>query len=287
MSVKNDPNLTMPMFISGSGSPVAGNAHVTPNFIKRPVSAVMTKRLSPHSSVDLPIFDLNRMRPRKINKDKQSLYDDVLKLKKNEQFIKDENLRLKTNLHKLESECNRKEKLLEEILLSQNNLGKSQISKIKAETQFSVAMRRHLREVKQEMQFKDDEITRLKKNIRSTRYHEMETEIKMYIEEWNRLRALAKDIIVSKDPLMDPKQRSEIDKKFMEQNMIIEQLRSENSELEDAYLKCRENEQLNAAPIAEEAKQPSKSQRRETSVKERRRQKRLLKAKTSEISKLK
>lgn len=52
-----------------------------PNGYKRPVSAVMNQRLSPHSSIDFPVFDLNKTRPRNIKRDKMSLYDDAIKLK--------------------------------------------------------------------------------------------------------------------------------------------------------------------------------------------------------------
>jgi len=41
----------------------------------------MAKRLSPHASVDLHLFDLNRTRPKNIKRDKITLYDDALKLK--------------------------------------------------------------------------------------------------------------------------------------------------------------------------------------------------------------
>jgi hypothetical protein len=95
----------------------------------------------------------------------------------------DENIRLKTNVYKLEADCNRKEKLLEEILMNQNNLGKTQVARVKAENHITSAMKRHLREVRQEIQIKDDEITRLKKNIRVTKFNELETEVKMYMNE--------------------------------------------------------------------------------------------------------
>lgn len=52
-----------------------------PSGYKRPVSAVMNQRLSPHSSIDFPVFDLNKTRPRNIKRDKLSLYDDAIKLK--------------------------------------------------------------------------------------------------------------------------------------------------------------------------------------------------------------
>lgn len=86
-------------------------------------------------------------------------------------------------MHKLEAECTRKEKLIEEILINQKFLGKSQINKIKADNNVSSAMRKHIRELKEELQLKDDEINRLKKNIRITKFQELELEVKMYMEE--------------------------------------------------------------------------------------------------------
>ena len=53
-------------------------------------------------------------------------------------------------------------------------------------------------------------------------------EVKMYMDECHRLREVAKELAQSKNVFMDPKQRNEIDKRFMEQNIIIEQLRNEN-----------------------------------------------------------
>jgi hypothetical protein len=67
--------------------------------------------------------------------------------------------------------------------MNQNNIGKTQISKIKAESHVSSAMKKHIREIKQEVLIKDEEISRLKKNIRITRFQELEMEIKMYMNE--------------------------------------------------------------------------------------------------------
>lgn len=97
MSNNMSTNQTMPMFASSNvASPVMANMQFPKGFVlasttknskyasnsnKRPVSAVLAKRLSPHSSVELPMFDLNRMRPRNIKRDKMTLYDDAMKLK--------------------------------------------------------------------------------------------------------------------------------------------------------------------------------------------------------------
>ena len=94
-----------------------------------------------------------------------------------------ENIKLKTTVLKLEAENIRKEKLLEEIIMNHNNLGKTQIGKIKAEGHISSALKRHLRELKQEIEIKDNEINRLKKNIKITKFQELEIEVKTYLEE--------------------------------------------------------------------------------------------------------
>ena len=171
-------------------------------------------------------------------------------------------------MHKLEAECTRKEKLIEEILINQKFLGKSQINKIKADSNVSSAIRKHVRELKEEIQLKDEEINRLKKNIRITKFQELELEVKMYMEECSRLRQLAKDVIRWKDPLMDPLQKQEIDKRFMEQNMIIEQLRNENVQLENAFHE-REMEVLRLKELVDDSPENNKSNKRDQSLKER------------------
>lgn len=166
-------NQTLQIFASsGIGSPPAGSINPQHfrvggsaknskyNTTKRPVSAVMSKLNSPNASVDLPMFDLNRMRPKVIRNDKRSLYDNVLKYKLAHNTKMTENTKLKTNILKLEAENSRKDKILEEIL--QNNSGLTQIGKIKAESHLSSAMKRHIKELKSENEIKDEEIKRLK-----------------------------------------------------------------------------------------------------------------------------
>lgn len=170
--------------------------------------------------------------------------------------------------------------------MNQSNLGQNHISKIKAENHISAALKKHLREIKQEIQVKDEEITRLKKNIRITRFNELEMEVKTYMDECNRLRGLARDIIKCKDPLMDPQQKSEIDKRFMEQTMIIEQLRNENANLENAF-QDREMEVLRLKELIDENENPQKVINKDQSLKEKKKHSKIIKSKVREISKLK
>jgi len=77
---------------------------------------------------------------------------------------------------------------------------------------------------------------------------------------------------------MDPKQRNEIDKRFMEQNMIIEQLRNENAELEKAYHN-KEMEFLSIKDQNNKSDQAQKTTKRDLLTKERNRHNKVLKSK--------
>ncbi|CAI2387658.1 unnamed protein product [Moneuplotes crassus] len=281
---------------SGVSSPPASNIVNSHNFrvggsaknsryngMKRPVSAVMSKLNSPNASVDLPVFDLNRMRPKIIRNDKRSLYDNVLKLKLAHNSKVSENTKLRTNLYKLEAENTRKDKILEEIL--QNNTGIAQIGRIKAEGHLSSAMKRHIKDLRQEVEMKDEEIKRLNKNIRLTKFKELETEVQTYMKECERLRILAKGVITSKDPLLDNQTRHELEQRFHDQTMIMERLRGENRNLEQ-LLHEKEIEIIHLKDLSAENKERPKSNKRDPSVRERRRHEKQLKSKNKEISKL-
>lgn len=66
---------------------------------------------------------------------------------------------------------------------------------------------------------------------------------------------------------MDPQQKLEIEKRFMEQNMIIEQLRNENVQLENAFHE-REMEVLRLKEFVDENPENDRSNKRDQSLKE-------------------
>jgi hypothetical protein len=55
-----------------------------------------------------------------------------------------------------------------------------------------------------ELLTKRDEVELLKRNIKNTRTHETEIEIKMYMDECVRLRNNLEEVIKSKDTFADP-----------------------------------------------------------------------------------
>lgn len=85
---------------------------------------------------------------------------------------------------------------------------------------------------------------------------------------------------------MDPQQKSEIDKRFMEQTMIIEQLRNENANLENAF-QDREMEVLRLKELIDENENPQKTTNKDQVLKEKKKHSKIIKSKVREISKLK
>ena len=67
-----------------------------------------------------------------------------------------------------------------------------------------VNLKRKVRDQLMELNTKRDEVELLKRNLKNTRTHETEIEIKMYMDECLRLRASLEEVIKSKDTFADP-----------------------------------------------------------------------------------
>jgi len=72
-----------------------------------------------------------------------------------------------------------------------------------------------------ELQQKSNEVELLKRNIKNTRTHETETEIKMYMDECVRLRNSLEEVIKSKDTFADPQELKIIEQKFQQRDGLI------------------------------------------------------------------
>ncbi len=75
-------------------------------------------------------------------------------------------------------------------------------------------LKRKVREQHLELQVKNDEVELLKRNIKNTRTHETELEIKTYMDECVRLRNNLEEVIKSKDTFADPQELKIIEQKF-------------------------------------------------------------------------
>jgi len=66
-----------------------------------------------------------------------------------------------------------------------------------------------------ELATRKDEVELLKRNLKNTRTHESEVEIKLYMDECLRLRQSLEEVIKSKDTFADPQELRIIEQKFM------------------------------------------------------------------------
>ena len=77
-------------------------------------------------------------------------------------------------------------------------------------------LKKKIRDLITEKSMMNDDIERLKRNIRSTKLTEVEAEVKIYMEECARLRHQLEEVIKSKDTFADPQEIKMIEEKFQQ-----------------------------------------------------------------------
>ncbi len=134
----------------------------------------------------------------------EALQEEVLKLKQTANTHKEENIKLKTKIKILENEMGRKERTLEDFLQqnqfiqnAQKNAANGTLAPIvqtaqryQAETFLVMSLKKQVKELKAELLKKDEELGLAKKNIKNTKFYEMDQELKLYRDELIRLRYL-------------------------------------------------------------------------------------------------
>ena len=140
-------------------------------------------------------------------------------------LFKDENIKLRTKVHILEGELLKKERLIDDLLLQQDgatgfpgmpgsSTNKSQKGMKQLESHLTLNLKRKIKDISLQVQSKNEEIEALKRNIKSTKISELESECKMYMDECTRLRHQLEEVIKSKDTFADPEELRVIEEKF-------------------------------------------------------------------------
>jgi Ca2+-binding EF-hand superfamily protein len=126
---------------------------------------------------------LAKLKPRSVYADKERLFEENLSLKMLNNHLQQENLRLKTRLNQLEREIGRRDDLIEDIR-SEGRV----FNGVQKPTHLVTSLKHSVKELRQELQHKEDEVALLKRNLRSTKLGELEVEIQVYMDECTRLR---------------------------------------------------------------------------------------------------
>ena len=125
------------------------------------------------------------MRPRNVQKEKEFLYEEALKLKIRTNSFQEENTRLRTTVQILQNELTKKESMIAEMLQHDGGPAKmprhqQKLMQKKVDSFLCNSLRKNIKDLKLQMDAKDEEITALKKNMKSTKIHELEVRLRPY-----------------------------------------------------------------------------------------------------------
>ena len=193
---------------------------------KRPITAKhppINLRKERNKNSDFSI--LTRLKPRRVNIDKERLYEENMALKLRNNGLSEDLIRLRTRMSQVEKELNKKEEQNDHFqVLKPAHLINSLKSSIK--------------DLKSEIQQKNEEIGRLKKNIKSTKINEIELEVQAYIDECTRLRHHLEEIMRQRDT---PQMTQGLnDEKSLQQSFLVNNLKKENESLNLAISQGKE-----------------------------------------------
>ena len=131
------------------------------------------------------MVNMVRMRPRNVQKEKEFLYEEALKLKIRTNSFQEENTRLRTTVQILQNELTKKESMIAEMLQHDGGPAKmprhqQKLMQKKVDSFLCNSLRKNIKDLKLQMDAKDEEITALKKNMKSTKIHELEVRLRPY-----------------------------------------------------------------------------------------------------------
>jgi Ca2+-binding EF-hand superfamily protein len=127
---------------------------------------------------------LAKLKPRSVYADKERLFEENLSLKMLNNHLQQENLKLKTRLNQLEREIGRRDDLIEDIRTE----GRVFNGGVQKPTHLVTSLKHSVKELRLELQHKEEEVALLKRNLKNTKQGELEVEIQVYVDECTRLR---------------------------------------------------------------------------------------------------
>jgi len=179
-----------------------------------------------------PSADVIRLRPKNIPQDKERLYGETLQLKQIINGLREENLRLKTKVTNLEKEAAKFERMIQE---SANAYQGPKDYLNKTENHLTLTLKHNLKEMRNVLKKKEDELTEVKKMMKYTRIQEMESQTKAYQEEASRLRTVIDHVMSEKAQLfVDGGDKNRLQEEFFIQATQLKTLKRDNEEMATA-----------------------------------------------------
>ena len=182
---------------------------------------------------------------------------------------------MKTKVQVLENEISKRDKI------KNQSSGPSQ-QQITSMT-FCNALKKQVKELKESMRIKDDELIKLRKEMKSTKILELENEVKVYHEECLRMRRILEDTVRSNLANHGQNLAVRMEKELQVKDELVNELKGENTELALAYTRKEEE----AVRAEEERKDlAERNEKLKKGVAEGRRAKKALREREKETLKL-
>lgn len=161
---------------------------------------------------------------------KQQLYEEAMKTKLNTNLCREENIKLKTQIQQKNREVDRKDKMIQELVDEINNK-QNKFQRNPQETHLSLSLKKQVKDLKEELKAKDEELIRYKKNLKASRMQEMEIEVKMLADECTKLKHVIEELMKDNSVPYTANEVAALEDKLKQQAVLLKNARQENNEL--------------------------------------------------------
>lgn len=230
-----------------NNTPIGNNIGVSNNLKNINIVSIVTDMNAKRNN-----YSTNKNRVNNINLDKERLYEDTIHLKNTINELKKDISNLKSENHKFSLELNKKDKIIEEILIdSQNNmfnnnpLNESKVLTKAKETHLFIQTKKQFKELKNEYKAKCLELESVKKNLKLTKINEIAIELKVYMDELARIKSLY--LVTSKQNEVNERKLKDFDElhhNYTKQQYVILTMQDKINKYENDFK--AKNEEINS-----------------------------------------
>jgi Ca2+-binding EF-hand superfamily protein len=157
--------------------------------------------------------------------------------------LQQENIRLRTKLNQLDREIGRRDDFIEDIRTEGNRGVNVGVQK----THLVSNLKQSVKDLRQDLRQKEEEITLLRRNLKSTKIGELEVEIQVYADECTRLRHHLEEMLRQREE--SPGQQSpKIDEMYQELEEMAQHLRAAQEDANRWRLKALDHHEKTRKP---------------------------------------
>ena len=147
---------------------------------------------------------------------------------------KEENFHWKAKLKQYEKEVDKRDKIIQDLLLKvdkDQGTNQSKVQRPSAETHLVSALKKQIKNMKEEMRQKDEETTKLTKNLRITGIQELDVEIKMFSDECTRLKHIIEEIMKQKAVGYTEQDINNLGERMNQQSSLLNNIKQESNQI--------------------------------------------------------